>query len=21
MCVKLGEDWTYSFQELDRKQS
>ena len=21
MCVKFGEDWTYSFQELDRKQS
>ena len=20
MCVKFGEDWTYSFQELDRKQ-
>ena len=21
MCVKFGEDWTNSFQELDRKQS
>ena len=21
MCVKSGEDWTNSFQELDRKQS
>jgi len=21
MCVKVGEDWTNSFQELDRKQS
>ena len=21
MCVKVGEDWTDSFQELDRKQS
>ena len=21
MCVKIGEDWTNSFQELDRKQS
>ena len=20
MCVKFGEDWTNSFQELDRKQ-
>jgi len=19
MCVKLGEDWTHTFQELDRK--
>ena len=19
MCVKFGEDWSYSFQELDRK--
>ena len=21
MCLKFGEDWTNSFQELDRKQS
>jgi len=21
MCVKFGEDWTNSFQELDQKQS
>ena len=21
VCVKFGEDWTNSFQELDRKQS
>ena len=21
MCVKFGEEWTNSFQELDRKQS
>ena len=21
MCVKFGEDWTNSFQKLDRKQS
>ena len=21
MCSKFGEDWTNSFQELDRKQS
>ena len=21
LCVKFGEDWTNSFQELDRKQS
>jgi len=21
MCVKFGEDWTNSFEELDRKQS
>ena len=21
MCAKFGEDWTNSFQELDRKQS
>ena len=21
MCVKFGEDWTHTFQELDRKQS
>ena len=21
MCVKFNEDWTNSFQELDRKQS
>ena len=21
MCVKFGEDWTITFQELDRKQS
>ena len=21
MCAKFGEDWTHSFQELDRKQS
>ena len=21
MCVKFGENWTNSFQELDRKQS
>ena len=21
MCVKFGEDWTHTFQELDRKTS
>ena len=21
VCVKFGEDWTHTFQELDRKQS
>ena len=21
MCVKFGEDWTHTFQELDQKQS